>query len=225
MFGINYSGGANKTHGQIEQTDRIDSFEVQSGIMYARHTGTVLPLDYSRSTLRGREFVRLSCRGWETTLELSHIPSGFGGTRSCWRCPNCGRRVRYLYFKGWGFLCRECAKLNYRSQQRTRDSINRYRDGLKLAREKLHWEPPEWTTPSDFPDLTPPRPRYMHEATYQRHLARFRQYQEAYQREAKQEMLTILRRIKKPRSTEPARPFGWIWNSQPYSTMKGAQGQ
>ena len=29
MYGMNYSGGDNKTHGQIERTDRIDSFEAR----------------------------------------------------------------------------------------------------------------------------------------------------------------------------------------------------
>lgn len=48
--------------------------------------------------------------------------------------------------------------------------------------------------PMDFPNLTPPRPRYMHQSTYRRHLARFRQYQEAYQRDSLREMLAILRR-------------------------------
>lgn len=27
MYGMNYSGGANKTHGQVEQVQRVDSFE------------------------------------------------------------------------------------------------------------------------------------------------------------------------------------------------------
>jgi hypothetical protein len=76
----------------------------------------------------------------------------------------------------------------------TRDSINHYRDGLKLARERLGWEPPGYICPMDFPYLTPPCPRYMHQSTYRRHLARFRRYQAAYQRDSLREMLAILRR-------------------------------
>lgn len=129
---------------------------------------------------------------WRDTLELVCVRSGFGGSRVFWLCPVCGRRARFLYFRGRGFQCRECARLNYRSQQRTRNSVNHYRDGLKLARDKLGWEPPGYMVPAYFPQLNPPRPRYMHQSTYQRHLARFRRYQAAYQRDSLREMLAIL---------------------------------
>ena len=122
------------------------------------------------------------------------MPSGFGGRRTFWLCPCCGRRARYLYFKGQGFVCRECAKLNYRSQQRTKSSINHFRDGMKLATEMLSWQPLIDVAPMDFPYVTPDRPRYMHQTTYRRYLARYRQYQEQYQRESLREMLAILRR-------------------------------
>ena len=29
MYGMNFSGGANRTHGQIERAERIDSFEAE----------------------------------------------------------------------------------------------------------------------------------------------------------------------------------------------------
>lgn len=200
MYGMNYSGGDNKTHGQIERADRIDSFEAGAvegwGMVLASRGDKTLPLRCDRCGHAGREFVELSYPGsrWRDTLELSRVRSGFGGSRAFWLCPICGQRAQFLYFKDLGFVCRECAKLNYRSQQRTRDSINHYRDGLKLARERLGWEPPGYIVPMDFPYLTPPCPRYMHQSTYQRHLARFRQYQEAYQRDSLREMLAILRR-------------------------------
>lgn len=203
MYGMNYSGGDNKTHGQIERADRIDSFEAGAvegwGMVFASRGGKVLPLRCDRfpSCGRGeRELVELSYPGsrWRDTLELFRVRSGFGGSRAFWLCPICGRRARFLYFKGRRFICRGCAKLNYQSQQRTQNSINHYREGLKLAREKLGWEPPGYTVPADFPHLTPACPRYMHQSTYKRHLARFRRYQEAYQRDSLREMLAILRR-------------------------------
>lgn len=198
MYGMNYSGGDNKTHGQIERADRIDSFEAGKiagwGMVLASRGDKMLPLRCDRCGHAGREFVELSYPGsrWRDTLELARVRSGFGGSRVFWLCPICDRRARFLYFKDRRFVCRGCAALNYRSQQRTRDSINHYRDGLKLARDKLGWEPPGWVVPMDFPDLTPPRPRYMHERTYQQHLARFRQYQAAYQRDSMREALAIL---------------------------------
>lgn len=186
---MNYTSG---THGQVERTDRIDSFEAGKlgnwGVLTARGGGK---LWCEHTTTKGREAVRLDGFG---VLELERVPAGFGGSRALWVCPCCGERARYLYYNGKGFLCRECAKLNYRSQQRTRDSLRHVEDGLKLAREKLHWEPPAWVTPLDFPSLNPPCPRYMHQDTYQRHLARFRRYQEKYKRDSLREMLALLGR-------------------------------
>ena len=199
MYGMNYSGGDNKTHGQIERADRIDSFEAGAvegwGMVLASRGEKMLPLRCDRYGQAGREFVDLSYSGsrWRVTLELSSVRSGFGGSRAYWRCPRCGRRARYLYFKGRGFQCRECARLNYRCQQRTKDSVNHARDGLKLARERLGWEPPVSVCPADFPHVVPDRPRYMHQTTYRRYLARYMRYQEKYQRESMREMLSILR--------------------------------
>ena len=198
MYCMNFSGGDNKTHGQIERADRIDSFEAGQiearGLLTAFREGKILLLDCDRVYDLNRALVELSYRGsrWRVILELDRVRSGFGGCRTFWRCPRCGRRARYLYFRKPGFLCRECAKLNYRSQQRTKSSINHYRDGMKLAREKLRWEPLIDVVPMDFPHVMPNRPRYMHEATYQRYLARFRKYQAAYQRDSLREMLAIL---------------------------------
>lgn len=57
-------------------------------------------------------------------VELSHKNNGFGWWQTFFLCPECGERVRFLYLTGRrGFLCRRCARLNYRSQQRTKDSM------------------------------------------------------------------------------------------------------
>lgn len=197
---MNYSGGYNKTHGLIERADRIDSFEIGGaegrGFVFASGGGQTLPLRCERYGTDGRELVELSSpRGrWRETFILARVQSGFGGSRVFWLCPVCGRRARFLYFKGRGFACRDCARLNYHTQQRTRDCRNHYRDGLKLAQEKLGWEPPDWLTPLDFPHVEPDKPPYMHWTTYQRYLARFRRYQAAYRRDSLREMMSILRR-------------------------------
>lgn len=195
MYGMNYSGGDNRTHGQIERAERIDSFEAGKvedwGTLFSN---SMVPLDCGRFLEDDRETVELSRGQWSTTLELTRTPSGFGGSCAFWLCPHCGRRVRFLYFKGRGFACRSCAKLNYRCQQRTKDSTNYARDGLKLAREKLHWEPPCQVAPADFPHLVPGKPKGMHRTTYYRYLARYRKYQKLYEQESMREMLAILRR-------------------------------
>lgn len=195
MYGMNYSGGGNRTHGQIERAERIDSFEAGKaagwGILFS---SSMVPLDYEHFMEDDGEIVELSRGQWSTTLELTRTPSGFGGSCAYWLCPRCGKRVRFLYFKNRDFLCQSCAKLNYRCQQRTKDSTNYAHDGLKLAREKLRWEPPFPMAPMDFPHVVPDRPRYMHKRTYYRYLARYRRHQKRYEQESMREMLAILRR-------------------------------
>lgn len=205
MYGMNYSGGDNRTHRQVERAARIDSFEAGKlkdwDVLFAYQGDGIIPLDCVHYTVYGpgsleRETIELSYprSRWGDTLQLTRIPSGFGGTRAFWLCPRCGKRVRYLYFKDRRFMCRECACLNYRSQQETKDSVNHVRKGLKLADNRLHWTPPFPVAPVDFPHLTPDKPRGMHWSTYKRHLDRFRQYQAKYERDNLREMLSILRR-------------------------------
>lgn len=57
MYGMNYSGGRNRTHGQIERAERIDSFEG------ARVTGW--------GTLLTNNLISLDCGRFEGTVELS----------------------------------------------------------------------------------------------------------------------------------------------------------
>lgn len=197
MYCINFSGGDNKPHGQIERADRIDSFQVPTnrGLLIASRAGSTFPLHCEHFFEEKREVVELYHPGsrWRCTLELGRVASGFGGNRAFWLCPNCGHRSRFLYFKKLGFVCRECAKLNYLSQQRTKSSINHFRDGMRLATEKLHWAPLIDIVPMDFPYMTPDRPKGMHQTTYLRYLARYRRYQKKYQRDSLREMLAILR--------------------------------
>lgn len=200
MYGISYSGGHNRTHGQIERAERIDSFEAGKvegrGLLIAYRGTNALSLQCEHYQEPDRETVELFYLGspWSVTLELTRTPSGFGGSCTFWLCPCCDRRARFLYFKGKGFVCRSCAKLNYAVQQRTKDSVNHAYDGIRLAREKLHWRPLIDVKPLDFPYMTPDRPKGMHETTYRRHLARYRRYQEKYRRDSLRQMLAILRR-------------------------------
>lgn len=202
MYCINYSGGRNRTHGQIEQAERIDSFEAGKvpqddwGSLCAHWKGKMILLACWRTLALNREVVELSYpkSPWSAVLELTRTPSGFGGSCAFWLCPHCGRRARFLYFKGQGFACRSCYKLNYRSQQRTHDSTNHAYDGIRLAREKLHWQPLIDVVPADFPYVTPDRPKGMHRRTYYRYLARYRRYQEKYRRDTLRALLAILGR-------------------------------
>lgn len=200
MYGMNFSGGRNRTHGQVEQAERIDSFEAGKvepddwRTLYVHGGEQWIPLDCWHARGPDRETVELSQGQLSVTLELTRTPSGFGGSCAYWLCPHCGRRARFLHFKGRGFVCRGCARLNYASQQRTHDSTDYAYDGFRLAREKLRWKPSFQVVPADFPYMTPERPKGMHQTTYRRYLARYRRYQEKYRRDTLRALTAILGR-------------------------------
>ncbi len=199
------SGGENKTHGQIERADRIDSFEAGTvegrGTLFAwKGDSGITALDCLHGTEYGpeREIIELSYPGsrWRETLELTRINNGFGGKpRAFWLCPLCGRRVRYLYFKSLRFMCRKCAALNYRSQQETRsDCMYYYNKGMTLVDKRLdaRLRPDGFS----FCDWIPDRPRYMHKTTYQRYLRRFLRYQKLHTERQMEDIARILKLLK-----------------------------
>ena len=169
------AGGWNKTHGQVEQTPRIDSFELE--LTYARG-GLYCGYRYLDTCQDGEQveiFPPACTKG--AVVALSHKRNGYGGQQTFFLCPECGKRVRYLYLTGGrGFLCRACAKLNYKSQQQTKDSMVDYWKGMEYV--KKHLSPPPWPVDGfSFVRYRPEKPRGMHERTYMRHLLRFFRYQ------------------------------------------------
>ena len=199
-----HNGGWNKTHGTIEETPRIDSMEAGTGdswgVLFAsREKGIPLTLDYARfedGEPEGiKEFVTVwHPDGWSLDLELSRIPSGFGGDRAFWLCPVCGRRARYLYQADTSFLCRKCARLNYRSQQETRsDCMYYYGKGMALVEKRLEPPPRGWMDGFRFCAWIPERPRYMHQATYRKYLQRFTRYQGKHQQRQMEDVARLLK--------------------------------
>ncbi len=181
------NGGWNKSHGTVETTPRVDSFEATNweGVLFAECGGKMLSIDYDHSIEYGpdvdRELVEMWGGRWSQTVELSRIVSGFGGSRAFWLCPACGGRVRYLYFTGAIFLCRKCARLNYRSQQETKSDCMYYYDkGVALVEKHLDTWPRFRPDGFSFCDWVPDRPRYMHQTTYRRYLARFLRYRKKH---------------------------------------------
>lgn len=187
------NGGWNKTHEQVEHTPRIDSFETPS----MHGTGC---LWCGQRLIQAHKVdecnVLLHLKGGDQQVSLSYSPNGFGGQQTFFLCPGCGDRVRFLYLTKRGFLCRKCAKLNYRSQQRTKGSMVNYDDGMKYA--ERHLLPPPFSIDGfAFCDWIPERPRYMHHSTYLKHMRRFLRYRERHS----ERMLSDLRRI--------IGPVGW----------------
>jgi len=208
MYWRNNNGGWNRTHGQVEKTPRIDSYEAAivegwSTLFGYVDDGIPMAFDCCRYTLYGleadREIVEVwhPKEGWGRELELSRKANGFGGDQAFFLCPACGQRVRYLYQVGAGFLCRKCARVNYRSQQETRSGTMYYYDkGIDLIEKHLDTCPCVRPDGFSFCTWIPERPRYMHESTYRRYLRRFLRYQEKHYNREMADMARILRLLK-----------------------------
>jgi hypothetical protein len=70
-----------------------------------------------------------------TSIELDHQPCHFGGSRTWFLCPNCGRRTLALYSVAGLFHCRICHRLTYVSQQSNK--IDRLIHKIHKIYEKL----------------------------------------------------------------------------------------
>lgn len=55
----------------------------------------------------------------EQTIAFDRTPCNYGGHRTWFLCPRCGKRIAILYGAGKFFLCRHCYDLAYGSQQET----------------------------------------------------------------------------------------------------------
>lgn len=204
MYRRNNAGGRNKSHRTVERVPRIDSYEAatnESCDVLFTHTGAGPPL--MLNSLRYME-----CQGdahhnvvkvwdskgpWNQTLELSSKENGFGGAQTFFLCPSCGARRRYLYLTERGFLCRECAHLNYRSQQEPRsDSMYNYRKGMDFVEKHLNAWPRARPDGFSFCDWVPDRPRYMHQVTYRRYLGRFLRYRKKHADRQVADMLRLI---------------------------------
>ena len=188
MYYRNNAGGWNKTHEQVEKTPRIDSFEVPSlhgtGCLWCGN-GLIQAHKVDECS------VLLHLKGGDQRVFLSYSPNGFGGKQAFFLCPECGGRFRFLYLAGQGVLCRKCARLNYKSQQGTKGSMVDYHKGMDYVRKRL--APP--LHPIDgfsFCDWIPDRPRYMHRATYRKHLSRFLRYRQRHEARTLADLLRII---------------------------------
>ena len=126
-----------------------------------RATANLLLLNYR---------VRSDGEDWtdvEEAVRLARSPCRFGGWRAYFVCPGvkngrqCSRRVSKLYGGGRYFLCRHCYDLAYASQSEApHDRLLRRANKRKIALGG---------TPGSY--SLPPKPKGMHQRTYERHLA------------------------------------------------------
>lgn len=190
MGGYN-SGGHNRTHRQLEDFHRIDSFSFydylvgdkylwcKTTVKYPLIGGDIIYYVQSK-TASIKTFSSKVGEYRYMDLPLSRVPGIDGkSVRMYFHCPYCGRRVRYLYNYYKHCVCRKCAKLNYASQQKSGMGEMR----LKMERiveKKLGYT---WWR-KDYPDMCIqdlwhiPKPRYMRWEKYERLMKEFRQLQD-----------------------------------------------
>jgi len=74
-------------------------------------------IDFEVDPDRLRIFYRVEMQYVEETVWLDRTHCHYGGMRLWFSCPKCDRRVGALYVDRARFLCRQCQKLPYASQQ------------------------------------------------------------------------------------------------------------
>ena len=188
MYFLNNAGGWNKSHEQVEKTPRIDSFELALTNTWGGIFCNWKYLDIYQE----KDFCEIfPPNGYK--INLSHKRNGYGGEQTFFLCPECGKRVRYLYLTQ-GFLCRTCAKLNYRSQQQTRDSMTYYHKSMEYAKKHLSLPPADLDVFS-FCAWIPDRPRGMHQTTYRKHLKRFLRYQRRHEARTLADLMRLIGKV------------------------------
>lgn len=183
------SGGLNKTHGRVEnyRFQKLDSFafyEYLRGDKYLHYkTDVKYPISGSGIIYRVKtKTASLDYDGYQCPLGLARVPNIDGITmRMYFLCPECARRVRYLYKKDGGYQCRKCAKLNYGCQQKSgrEEILHKMRDIVEKKLEYSWWQIDNPNTM--LPDLGYiPKPPYMRWEKYNRLIEEYNQLVEEY---------------------------------------------
>ena len=164
------SGGHNRTHGTVENYGRIDSFELLRQINEAEN-----PHEIFDPVFCGSNRFRL------------HWVEGVDGCQSrlYFGCPQCRRRVRYLYDRGGSYVCRHCLGGNYESQQMRRGTIEDIRRQMrKIVEDQLGYTWWRHENPGCCINELEiiPKPRYMRWAKYSTLMMKYRELQDEYWR-------------------------------------------
>ena len=182
-------GGQNQTHQTVERAKRIDSFVV--GKLSGPHVlswGDGNSIGVTAAGGNVELAYRFNEREVRELMKVSRVSDHYGGDRPFLICPGCGRRVRFLYLSLGRFRCRSCARLNYRSQQATKDEFYHYRAAVKMLRERFKVPEDQIPVPIDLPRFFPDKPKWMRWATYWKLLELYgalrRQYEAAFVSEA-----------------------------------------
>ncbi len=184
-----------KTHGTVEDTPYIDSFDLwgKEDLLWVYNTNPAKWYEYNGFI---DELELIDANG-NVRLTIPIRTTEGIKPQSFFICPCCGQSKRYLYsIRPYVLKCRKCAQLNYRSQQDYLDSIATYEAGMRYAEETLGWTV-KAGCPADFPSYIPDKPKGMHKATYERIMRKFRWYQKKYEQKYYEELGRVLAQAEK----------------------------
>lgn len=181
------SGGLNKKHKQVEDYRKIDSFQFYDFLNYDKYLSYKTEVKYPAAGIRIVYHVQtktasIDYDGCIYHLGLSRVTNIDGKSiRLYFLCPKCGKRVRYLYKKDGGIICRTCAKLNYASQQKSgmEEILYKMHDIVENKLQYSYWmnENPDVY----LPDLSYiPKPRYMRWEKYNELIYKYEQLRDEY---------------------------------------------
>jgi hypothetical protein len=182
------SGGKNKAHDYTSRYKTLDSFmfgeciPIMEKAGMAEHEGPlrchdgtsvnvvlypdclVVEVDYcwAHKGERGEIY---------EDIRLDTVGNNYGGQRYYFLCPCCGRRCRFLYLHQVHFKCRQCAQLNYTSQQVTHGPDEAAHRLNQFLRNKFGVG--ESLAPFEFRSFWPERLHGMHYKTYERLLQEY----------------------------------------------------
>lgn len=187
------SGGHNKTHRQLENFRRIDSFSFYDYLkgdkyLFCKETVKYPLIRGDIVYYVGEGMAEIREGDSYTDLILSSVPGIDGkSTRLYFHCPYCGKRVRYLYRQQEHYMCRNCAKLNYSSQQK--DGMDELRLKMERIAERLDYQ--WWRNGFDcVADIYYiPKPHYMRRAKYEKLMQEFKALQKEYERNMKNALM------------------------------------
>ena len=145
--------------GQLAAGGRFDRALVLGGKL--RFVGLAIAADGSEVAVTLRHAAGPGPFAFRWAIALEHTPCTYGGARPWFACPACGRRAAKLYLDGWALACRRCCGLAYATQQA--DATQRAAAKVETIRRRLGCL-------AGVYGPVPPRPRYMHQATYDAHL-------------------------------------------------------
>jgi hypothetical protein len=111
------------------------------------------------------------------TVPIEWQPCNYGGARPWLHCPRCNRRVAVLW-GGRRFLCRQCQRVSYASQNVS--LLDRATGQSRKLRKRLGHDDGDLSWPADLIA----RPKGMHRKTYDRIVARIGRHDARWAREA-----------------------------------------